>query len=291
MSDGFEGLRLGPDGYSKIALLGTQPASVELAPFDDPSWAIWACSPGCYPICAKKRSDVWFEPHRWLPSQPGKSGEAGTRPWFSPEFHQFLREHKGPVFMTLKQPDIPSSVEIPYRDLVATYGPYFWTSTLAYMIAMAIEALKPRRERDEKVAIGLFGIDMSASEEYAYQRPGCQHFVGVAKAMGIDIVLPLESDLMRPTTMYGIGEHSHRHIKLRERLVARQAAKAQAVQQARAFEVTAMQCDAAIGELQYMLEMWSDDVEHDITQAVSFAGVEKQVSTGAAVVEMKKDAA
>ena len=93
-------VQLGPDGYSNIALLGTAGASMALAPFDDKSWAIWACSPGAYSICAQKRSDVWFEPHRWQPSEPGKYGAPGTKPWFSPEFHQFLKEHKGPVFMS-----------------------------------------------------------------------------------------------------------------------------------------------------------------------------------------------
>ena len=34
--------------------------------------------------------------------------------------------------------------------------------------------------------IGLWGIDMAATEEYAYQRPGCQHFLGLVKRAGID---------------------------------------------------------------------------------------------------------
>src|SRR3990167_7020844 len=93
-------LRLGPDGFTSIAILGTAPSSMELAPFNDPAWALWACSPGAMAICAQKRSDVWFEPHRWLPSAPGKFGAPGTKPWFSPEFHTFLSEHNGPVFMS-----------------------------------------------------------------------------------------------------------------------------------------------------------------------------------------------
>ena len=30
----------------KVALIGTAPSSRMLAPFNDPSWTIWACSPG-----------------------------------------------------------------------------------------------------------------------------------------------------------------------------------------------------------------------------------------------------
>ena len=45
-------LKLGPDGFNKIAILGTAPSSMALAPFKDPAWSIWACSPGAFPICA-----------------------------------------------------------------------------------------------------------------------------------------------------------------------------------------------------------------------------------------------
>ena len=269
-------VQLGPEGYSNIALLGTAGASMALAPFDDKSWAIWACSPGAYSICAQKRSDVWFEPHRWQPSEPGKYGAPGTKPWFSPEFHQFLKEHKGPVFMSKVQPSIPSSVEIPFKDLIAKYGPYVWTSTVSYMLAIAIDALAPRAAAGEQVMLGLWGIDMATNEEWSYQRPACQHFIGLAMSLGINVMLPPESDLMRPMTMYGIGEHNERHIRLLARLRDCEANKATLTQQAQQIGGRMAQLDGQIGELKYMLDIWSDDVEPDLKQAVSFAQEFKQ---------------
>jgi hypothetical protein len=38
----------------KIAVMGSAPSSVALAPFGDPSWEIWGCSPGLY-YQAKRR--------------------------------------------------------------------------------------------------------------------------------------------------------------------------------------------------------------------------------------------
>ena len=32
----------------KVALIGTAPSSRDLAPFNDLSWKIWGCSPGCW---------------------------------------------------------------------------------------------------------------------------------------------------------------------------------------------------------------------------------------------------
>ena len=265
-------MKLGPDGFNKIAILGTAQSSMALAPFKDQSWAIWACSPGAYPICAQNRSDVWFEPHRWLPTSPGMFGAPGTKPWFSPEFHEFLAKHNGPVFMSAAQPTIPTSVRIPFEDLVAKYGPYFFTSTIPYMIAMAIDALQDRAARGEKVAIGMWGVDMSASEEYNYQRPACQHFIGLAMSLGIEVVMPAESDLMRPPTMYGIGELNPRHIKFMARkaeLEAQKAAHTATFQQA---AQNLNMVNGMLAEVDYMLGNWTDDIMPDLRRAVSFSG-------------------
>ena len=264
-------LKLGPPGYTRIALLGTATSSMELAPFRDPSWAIWACSPGAYPVCAKNRSDAWFEPHLWKPTSPGQFGAPGTKPWFSPEFHAFLKAHKGPVFMSKVHADIPSSVRIPYESLMAKYGRYFWQSTVTYMLAMAIDQLAPRAAAGERVALGLWGIDMSANEEWAYQRPSCQHFLGLAMSMGIDVVLPEESDLMRPPTMYGIGEHNPRHIKLMARLAEVRANLQANTAQAEACGRNVISLKGAEQEILYQLGTWSDDIEPDLREAVSFA--------------------
>lgn len=265
-------LQLGPPGFKNIAILGTASSSMALAPFKDPAWAIWACSPGAFSICAQNRSDVWFEVHRWMPTSPGKFGAPGTKPWFSPEFHAFLKAHKGPVYMSAVDPSIPSSVRIPFEDLQAKHGPYFWQSTMSYMLALAIEELAPRASAGEQVAIGLFGVDMSATEEWAYQRPACQHFIGMAKSLGINIVLPQESDLMRPPTMYGKGELNPRHIRLTAMIAEANAARAQLVQQGQQIGQQLATVDGRLQVLNYMLATWSDDVEVDVAQAVSFAG-------------------
>lgn len=257
-------MKLGPEGFEGIAIIGSAPSSTLLAPFGDPKWSIWCTSPSVFATAASRRSDVWFELHRWLPYAPGNSQQAGTRPWFSPEFRQFLREHKGPVFMTEKQPDIPNCVQFPYQELLDKYGPYHFTSSVAWMLAYAIE--------QHPKAIGLFGIDMAADSEWAYQRPGCQHFVGVAKAMGIEIVLPPESDLMRHSTLYGIGEHNQRHVKLRERLMELEGQEGQLQQSIAQMNANLQQVIGAKAAMKYMLEVWSDDIQPDIAKAMSFSG-------------------
>jgi hypothetical protein len=306
--------KLGPDGFTSIAIIGSAPSSTLLAPFKDPAWSIWACSPGSFAAIASQRADVWFELHRWLPYQPGQIGAPGTRQWFSPEFTAFLQQFAGPVFMTSPyagrdplpfeqlcnkygrpQESIPNSVPFPYGYLIEKHGLFHWTSQITLMLALAIETLAPRAAAGEKVSIGLFGVDMSAAEEYGYQRPGCQHFLGMAKALGINIVLPPESDLMQPTTIYGLGEHTHRHVKLRERLMELEQAKAQLTQ---GIQHSSMQLKVVEGQLlayNNMLTVWSDDLDPDLAGAISYGGSYTKplgslnpASMGAAVLELDR---
>ncbi len=257
-------LVLGPAGFDKIAIIGSAPSSIELAPYNDPSWAIWVCSPGAFAHVAKKRSDVWFETHRFLPSQPGRSGEPGTKPWFSPEFHQFLQQHKGPVFMSEVHASIPNSVRLPFEALIEKYGPYHFTSSVAWMLALAIDQ-RPKM-------MGLWGIDMSATEEYNYQRPACQHFIGMAKAMGIGVVLPPESDLMRPTMMYGFGELNPRYIKLNTRLEQFHKDRGVFRQQLQHFQIQDAYVSGAIDATTYDIQTWCDDLSKlDESKAMSFS--------------------
>ena len=202
----------------KIAILGSAPSSIRLAPFSDPSWQIWGCSPGVYPVA--QRVDVWFELHRWEPPVIGRAEL--QKPWFSPEYCAWMAQQKL-VWMYDTVPQIPGSRKFPYEELVKKYGSYFFTSSIAWMLSCAIEdiltdrATNKDRAPDTKDHIGLWGVDMAANEEYADQRPGCQFFIQLAHQLDIQVYVPPESDLMAAPLLYGISESSHMIIKLTAR--------------------------------------------------------------------------
>lgn len=269
--------KLGPKGFTGIAVCGSAPSSVLLAPFDNPEWAIWGTSPSCWAQLQGRHTDVWFELHRYMPYQPGQSNAPGTRPWFSPEFHQFLKEHEGTVFMTEKHADIPNCVQYQYKEMIDKHGKYHFCSSVSWMLALAIEQLAPLAAEGKKPKLGVFGIDMAAGSEWAYQRPACQHFLGMAHNIGIEIVLPPESDLMRPTTMYGIGEHNARHIKVSERIKELDGQEQQALQQQQAVRDALNRIQASKEAFNYVLDCWCDDIEEgDFGSAMSFSGVFKK---------------
>ena len=72
---------------------------------------------------------------------------------------------------------------------------------------------------------------MSATEEYGYQRAGCQFFILEALRRGIGIFVPPESCLLRPVPVYGLCEWGHTYIKLTQRARELNQAKEEAMKQ------------------------------------------------------------
>ena len=130
----------------RIALIGSAPSSVALAPYDDPTFEIWACSPGARPHL--KKVDRFFELHLFEPHQP----------WFAPEYIAWMAGLKCPVYMLEPVKEIPPSVGYPKDEMLAKYGPFFFTSSLSWMFAMALVT-------PGVTEIGLWGVDMAAQED------------------------------------------------------------------------------------------------------------------------------
>ena len=236
----------------KIAICGSAPSSVGLAPYGNPEWKIWGCSPGLYSVAP--RTDAWFELHRW---EPGIIGKPETqKPWFSPEYCAWMARQPL-VWMYEPVPEIPNSRALPVSDLVLKYGSFFFTSSIAWMFALAIEEIKKRK--DDENEIGLWGVDMSASEEYGYQRAGCQFFVQLAIQLGIKITIPSESDLMQPATLYGISESDPKFIKLLSRKRELQTRLTAAEQNMQNAQNEAYFLRGAISDLEYHIGTWIQD--------------------------------
>lgn len=224
----------------KIAIIGSAPSSIRLAPVDDDSWEIWGCSPGAASVLQPRidRIDRWFEIH---PLQ----GVLGL----GPEYLAFLRALKGkPVYVFEDIPGVDLNIPCPKEKLVEEFGPYFFTSTIAWMLGHAI--------MQKPTEIGLWGADMSATEEWGYQRAGCHYFIREAEARGIKITIPPQSDLAQPTMLYGATEADPMWIKLdvrreelRHRLRSEEAKHEESGRQM-------LYLRGALDDLEYMRNTW-----------------------------------
>ena len=167
----------------KIAILGTSP-SWERAPFDDPSWEIWACNQFALGL---ERCEYVFEIHRRWNLDDRKSPDKG--------YIERLKKVKPPTKVVSIIPiGGPANVVMDRDDLFKRYGSWWFSSSFGYMIGMAI---------DEGVSeIGFWGIDMESREEYVVQQCGVLHLIDVARRQGIKVHIPDYSLLNREPLPY-----------------------------------------------------------------------------------------
>lgn len=172
----------------KIAILGSSP-HVAKAPFNDPDWEIWVANMFTLP-----RIDRYFQFHTDQDLAPN----TGLMDW--------MKARDKPIYMRASRADIPASIEYPLHVMMAKYGTWFFTSTVAYMLALALET-----EGVEE--IGLWGIDMQHREEYRAQRPGCHFFLQLAKMRGIKLTVPPECELLIEHDLYMFGRNDRMYAR------------------------------------------------------------------------------
>jgi len=227
----------------KIALIGSAPGSIMLAPYGDETWEIWGCSPAVW--AHKQRMSIWFEIHKWNPGAANMSHD----------YCNYIRNFDGTVFMTQEVADVKNCLVLPHEELCKKYSEYFFTSSLSWMFAMAIEM--------GATEIGLWGVDMAADTEYGYQKAGCQYFAMIARAMGIKVTVPPESDLLTPPPLYGVCEQQQSFHKLHVRRLELQAKCSELAAQERAAYEQKVFIMGALDDLSYQQRTWTGNIGHE----------------------------
>lgn len=177
--------RVIPKTNRKICIMGYAPASRDLAPFKDKSWEIWGEN-DLYRFVP--RMDLLFQIH---------DIEAVKRHNRTGEHYEWLKKSKIPVVMQDHYPEIPASIKMPFDEMNKIFVDY-WTNSISYMIAFAI-MMGPK-------AISLYGIDMARGSEHNEQRPSVEYFIGLAKGLGIEVIIPAECDLLKAWVRYGYND-------------------------------------------------------------------------------------
>lgn len=93
------------------------------------------------------------------------------------------------LYMQKAYPEYPNAIAFPYDEVIAAIGADYFNSSIAYMLGLAIA--------DGAEEIGLYGVDMKASEEYGFQRANCEYLIGVARGRGIKVYVPEISPLCK----------------------------------------------------------------------------------------------
>ncbi len=212
----------------KVAIVGFASSTRMMAPWQDESYEIWGLN-SLYAFIP--RWSRWFEIHpralvdRDLPRAELQQINLRHVEWLRgqrPQEHvpPFCEVCKGsddrakgwhgqpytPIYMQEHYEDIPASVAWPRAAInewtTRMFGKEaeldYFTSTPGQMIATALYEGFGRIE--------VYGVDLLQTEEYAYQRPGAEYWIGLARGLGVEVLVPTGSALLKANYVYGYSE-------------------------------------------------------------------------------------
>jgi hypothetical protein len=171
-------------GMKKLALVGTGPATRELAPFNDLSFDILTFNEASQsPWCT--RWDMLLQLH-----PPEIYTGWNTK---NPLHWQWLQqEHRAadgtlkPIYMQAVDPRVPNSVAYPLEQAQALIGYKYLTASVCYALALA------KMQGYEQIDV--YGVEMSRTE-YEYQASCWRFWVGYMKGAGVVVNLHSSAQL------------------------------------------------------------------------------------------------
>lgn len=211
----------------KIAICGFASSSRHLIPVGDDSWEVWGLNQLYRHL---PRADRWFDIH--------KNWHEETVP--GTDYVGWIKECGIPFYMAARQPELPTSVTYPLERLVDKFGVDYFTSTIAFMVALAIDEIDQKVEArlaaepdllgteaakvPERLRavyaeywIGIFGVDLVVGEEYFEQKPCAEYWIGMASAgRGISVFVPPQSALCKQLYRYGYEKEPKATVALSE---------------------------------------------------------------------------
>lgn len=162
----------------KVAVIGLAPSSHGDAPWLDTSWDKWGLpwDDKGWPYMSRT-----FEMHdkRLLDSEHSLRGT---------DYLDRLNDCER-LYIQKSDERLPRAQEYPFLAVSKSIGQSYWNSSIAYAMAMAIY--------EGATQIGIWGVDMDGTDEYAYQRPNMEYLIGVARGKGIDVYIPESSALCK----------------------------------------------------------------------------------------------
>ena len=197
---------------TKVCIVGFASSSRDLVPYQDQSFEIWSLNHAYQFV---QRWDRWFEVHPFnlftkSVMREGVANDGDTHlKWLAQE-----PEGGRPIYCQERFKEIPASVRFPREEIndwvkhdcgrsetplpQGYYLDDYYTSSISHMLSLAMyEGFKE---------IHLYGVDMCQTEEYFYQRAGCEAWIDLARGLGIRVYIPAESALCKANYVYGFSE-------------------------------------------------------------------------------------
>ncbi len=189
----------------KVCIVGFAGSTRDEAPFQDRSFEFWGMN-RAHEVFDYSVFTRWFQIHQrswWDTPARAKST-------------QWMRTCPMPLYLHQVEPDMPTSIAYPRAAIEAAFNRYlpelpggqsglgrnrgepYYTNSVTWMMALAV--LEGFKE------VHVYGVDMVTDEEYGYQRPNCDYWLGLLAGLGIKTVVPKDSALCTQEWLYGYGD-------------------------------------------------------------------------------------
>lgn len=196
----------------KIAIVGTNRGSVDLVNGLGPDYEVWGVAG------AWKHTDRitrQFEVHDMVKVKARYKDDF-------PDYIKMLNGLGKEAFIRHPDSRVPRARMFPLDDFLsvwATLAPErYFSSTIAYALGWAIIEGREYRPDDYPPVdeIKLFGVHMSALDEYDHQKPNAEYLIGYARGRGIKVDVGDDSPLLKGT-LYEYDDHAQFADMLRDR--------------------------------------------------------------------------
>lgn len=228
--------------------MGSHPRTRAEFDFNRTDCDIWlfneAVSNGTFP-----RADAVFQMHEeaiWR--NPANRNDPRHVEWLTTQAETL-------VYMQEQYTDVPKSVRYPLDEIVARYKLNYFTSSIAYAIALACYLNYKRIE--------IYGVEMETNTEYQYQRDGVTLWVGVAVGQGIEVDLHIS--MLKDSPLYGYqGEVVIKYERFDERIAELTPNVQEAAQE---YQKALMNVNAAVAQFE---QSGDDKTETALYQAMGY---------------------
>ena len=204
-----------PKPLKRVAILGTAPSHV-LTPWHDETLEKWGLNDAY--MLGFPTAHRWYDLHLFHQMTFRPKGDKVVRAdqvpvgsYVRPADHlDWLRSRPFPVYLQEQRPDWPTARVFPREQILDTFAAYWpWrltrrgeirpgkdyeSSSPAWMLMHAIV--------EGYAEIHVYGIHLATEWEYVEQRPNFEWLLGVAAGMGVKVVLPELTPIVKGAFRY-----------------------------------------------------------------------------------------
>ena len=186
---------------------------------------------------------AWFELHDLKTMYEDYPGQEDT------EHLDWLGEDHGIDVYAWDVTDIQRGVLFPRDDVLGFFSPWrYFTNTVTWLVGYAIQSGAKK--------IGVYGVDMATSKEHRRERPSLEWLLGWALGAGIEIDIPVTSDLLHVGYLYGSEQPYDTSEKVRAYVAELEERGADYRLRERRYRRRADQLEGAVDALEYINYSW-----------------------------------